>query len=355
MHADMGGAIECRTRRQRIVWHSVELAAELLLDEREHLVDAHASMTYLSRALLRSVRSPWSMKTRTMASATLVASAGLTTTPVSCAKSLWPVMPPIIRRNHTPGSTPKPSFTSTAWKPMSLVSSSTGMMPPPSKRDIELARQAVERALVEDVEMPFAGVGPSVEQLLRVDAGGRRAGDVADVVGAGAARAEPEILDRLDHGDGVLGLDLADLQIGAGGDVGVAAAVALGEVGDAGELPMREDAVRHPQPAHVGVLVRRHVEQAEEAPAEIVGRLGIFVVRGLRLQPLVAVEGVLLALEFLLLGELAAGLEDAVLRPQMLGIGPGRLRRTRPSCRSRRAAIVPRGLAICRPATNPSR
>ena len=50
---------------------------------------------------------------------------------------------------------------------------------------------------------------------------------------------EAEILDRLDHRDRVLRLDLADLQVGARGHMGVAAAVALGEVGDAGELPVR--------------------------------------------------------------------------------------------------------------------
>ena len=102
------------------------------------------------------------------------------------------------------------------------------------ERDVELARQAVERALVEDVEVPFARVGPRVDQFLRIDAGGRRAGDVADVVGAGAARAEAEILDRFEQRDRVLRLDLADLQIGAGGDMGIAAAVALGEIGEAG-------------------------------------------------------------------------------------------------------------------------
>ena len=162
---------------------------------------------------------------------------------------------------------------------MSLVSSSTGIDAGAVEGDVELARQAVERAVVEDVEVPFARVGPRVDQLLRVDAGGRRAGDVADVVGAGAARAQAEILDRLDHGDRILGLDLADLNIGARGDVRVAAAVVLGEIGDAGELRSLEDAVRDAQPAHVGVLVGRDVEQPEEPPAEIVGRLGIFVFR----------------------------------------------------------------------------
>ena len=40
--------------------------------------------------------------------------------------------------------------------------------------DIELARQAVERAVVENVEVPFARIGPGVDQFLRIDAGGRR-------------------------------------------------------------------------------------------------------------------------------------------------------------------------------------
>src|SRR6202012_1760815 len=87
------------------------------------------------------------------------------------------------------------------------------------ERDVELARQAVKGTLVENVEMPFAGIGPRVDQLARIDAGGRRAGDVADVVGAGAARAQAEILDRLDQRGGVLRRDVADLQVGAGRDV----------------------------------------------------------------------------------------------------------------------------------------
>src|SRR4029453_10253725 len=52
------------------------------------------SSTYFSRALLRLVRSPRSMKMRTMASDTLVASAGLTMMSPYFAKFLWAVMPP---------------------------------------------------------------------------------------------------------------------------------------------------------------------------------------------------------------------------------------------------------------------
>ena len=94
--------------------------------------------------------------------------------------------------------------------------------------DVELARQAVERTVVENVEVPFKCVGTRVDKLLRVDACGRRAGDVADIVGAGAARAQPQILDRLDHGDRIRRLDLADLDIGTGRHMRITAAVALG-------------------------------------------------------------------------------------------------------------------------------
>ena len=64
----------------------------------EELRDAPASSTYFSRAFLRSVRSPCSMKTRTIAAATATHSSGSSSTPVSRAKSLWPVMPPSRRR-----------------------------------------------------------------------------------------------------------------------------------------------------------------------------------------------------------------------------------------------------------------
>ena len=113
--------------------------------------------------------------------------------------------------------------------------------------DIELARQAVERAVVENMEVPFARIRPRVDQLLRIDTGGRRAGDVADIVGAGAARAQTEILHRLDHGDGILRFDFADLDIRARRDMRVAAAVSLGEVGESRKLRGLQNAVRQSQ------------------------------------------------------------------------------------------------------------
>ena len=84
------------------------------------------------------------------------------------------------------------------------------MMPAPSKATLNL-RGAVKRAIVENVEMPLARERARVDLFLWINAGGRRAGDVADIVGAGAARAQAEILNGLDHRDGVVGLYLADL------------------------------------------------------------------------------------------------------------------------------------------------
>src|SRR5262245_9336041 len=42
MHAEMGGAIERRARRERMAGNAVELTAELFLDQRQHLVETQA-------------------------------------------------------------------------------------------------------------------------------------------------------------------------------------------------------------------------------------------------------------------------------------------------------------------------
>ena len=215
---------------------------------------------------------------------------------------------------------------------MSLVSSRTGMMPAPSNADVEFARQPIERALIENVEMPLPRPRPGIDQLLRIDTRSRGAGDVADVVGAGAARAQADVLNRFHDVDRILGLDLAQLQIGARGDMGVGAAKPLRNVRHGGELPMLEDPVRNAQPAHVGTLRRRHIEQAVIAPAEIVRRLGWLVLCGLILQAWIGVEWVLVALELLLLRQLPARRQYAVLRLAMDCIRPDWL-----ACGRRRA------------------
>ena len=184
------------------------------------------SMTYFSRALSRLVRSPVSMNTRTMASATLVASAGLTMMPVSLGK--------ILVAGDAADPEAKPDAGLDAEPVLHLDRGEGDVVGVFEHRDlagavegdVELARQSRQRAVVEDVVVPLAGVFAGVEQFLRIDPGGRRARDVADVVGAGAARAQAEVLDALDQRDGVLRRNFAHLQIGAGGDVAITARTA---------------------------------------------------------------------------------------------------------------------------------
>src|SRR5262249_5748968 len=153
--------------------------------------------------------------------------------------------------------------------------------------NIEFARQTVERPIVEDVEVPFARIRPSVDKFLRIDAGGGRTGYIGNIVPTRPARAQTRGLDRFDRGDRIAGSDFANLQVGTCGDVGVAATKTLSEIGNTSELRGFEDAVRQPQPAHIGVLIGRDVKQAEKAPAEIIRRLWKLAVRGVRFQPLI--------------------------------------------------------------------
>ena len=60
----------------------------------------------------------------------------------------------------------------------------------------------------------------------------------------------PSILQAFEHLDDALRLDLAELEIGARRDVGVAAGPALGERGEADHLMRLKHAVRDAQPAH---------------------------------------------------------------------------------------------------------
>src|SRR4051812_1962963 len=59
--------------------------------------------------------------------------------------------------------------------------------PPAVERDVELPRQAIQHAGVEDVVVQPPRQRAGVDQLVGVDAGGRAGGDIADVVGACSA------------------------------------------------------------------------------------------------------------------------------------------------------------------------
>ena len=230
------------------------------------------SMTYFRRALSRLVRSPRSMKTRTMASDDLGG--------VRRLDDDAGILGEILVAGDAADPEPKPDAgldTKTVFHLDRGKGDVVGVfehrdLAGAVEGDVEFARQSRQRTVVEDVVVPFAGIFAGVEQFLRIDPGGRRARDVADVVGAGAARAQAEVLNALDQRHRILRRNFAHLQIGAGGDVGERPAQGLGEIGQPRKLPVLQDAVRNPQPAHVGILRRRDIEQAVIAPAEIVRR-----------------------------------------------------------------------------------
>ena len=129
--------------------------------------------------------------------------------------------------------------------------------------DVELARQAVHLAMIEDVMMHGAAQRPRIVELLRIYAGGRAAGDVADIVGARAARGQSEILHCQQEVDRGLRGNFTDLQVGPRRHVGIAAAERIRRIGQATHLPGVQDAIGDAQPAHEGILGRRDIELKE--------------------------------------------------------------------------------------------
>src|SRR5438477_1207103 len=120
--------------------------------------------------------------------------------------------------------------------------------------DVEFARQSVELAVVEDRVIQSEAERPRVVELERIDAGGRVPGDVSDIVRARAARSETSLGELLQHSQRVFRRDLADLQIGSRGNVRIAGAVLIGDLGVRAQFVRRYDAVRIPQPQHERVL-----------------------------------------------------------------------------------------------------
>ena len=117
------------------------------------------SSTYFSRALVRSVRSPWAMKARRMASQSCTASPGATITPVSRAKS--PMAGDAAESEAEIDARRRrrsPSMHLTAESAMSLVSSSTATRAAAVEGDVEFARQAVQFAVVQDEMVQRAGI-----------------------------------------------------------------------------------------------------------------------------------------------------------------------------------------------------
>ncbi len=110
----------------------------LLLDGGEELVEAPGVEHVFQPRLARLVRSPCSMKTRTMASATAVASSGLQDD-AGVAREILVAGDAAEREpNQMPGLDADALGHLHGLKAMSLVSSSAGTTPPPSKATLNL-------------------------------------------------------------------------------------------------------------------------------------------------------------------------------------------------------------------------
>ena len=170
---------------------------------------------------------------------------------------------------------------------------------------VELARQVVELAVIENVVVQRVREGPRVQQLLRVEAGGRRRGDVADVVHATALRGEAERLQAREDVDQVRRANLANLQVRACGDGGLAVAIIVRDVRQAAHLHRREFTRRDAAAEHEAVLRGRYVEHPEVAEAKRVFLVRQFPRLRVRENTVPAVQRMLLVLPTLLLGHVA--------------------------------------------------
>ncbi len=88
--------------------------------------------------------------------------------------------------------------------------------------DVELAGQVVELARINDDPRQLAHVGRAIDQLVRIDPGGGVRSEIANVVGARAARVQTGELDAAQHLRRIFRLDQADLQVRPRGDLDVA-------------------------------------------------------------------------------------------------------------------------------------
>ena len=130
--------------------------------------------------------------------------------------------------------------------------------------DLELARQREVERIEEEVVVDGEDVGCDVERLVWMDARIGAARDVANAVGAGAARADADGEQRLVHVDDLLERHPVDLDVLARRDVRDAAAIAVGDVGHDVELLRGEQAPGNLDALHVAGVVELVVQAVGE-------------------------------------------------------------------------------------------
>ena len=136
------------------------------------------------------------------------------------------------------------------------------------ERNVEFARQIVERAIVDDDLRELLAEGHDIDQFVRIDAGGGIGRQVADVVRARAARVQARRLDAAQNFGRVLRLDQADLEIGASGDLDVAGGEFFGDRARVRAVGKSSAPARNAKPRHERSFVRREKKKAVPFEAE---------------------------------------------------------------------------------------
>ena len=272
VHADMRRAVEGGARRERFRRHAGEGGAKFFLDQHQELVHSHA-VDDIFQPRLEAVGAVAQIDEHADNG---VGHLGRIVRPDDDAGVLGKIPVPGNAANPQAkpdaGLDPKAVFHLDRRKSDVVGVFEHRDLAGAVEGDVELARQSRQRAVVENVKMPLPGIFAGVDQFLRIDPGGRRARDIADVVGAGTARAQAEVLDALDQRHRILGRNFTNLQIGAGGNMAEWPTQPLGEIGHSRQLPVLQDAVGNPQPAHVGILRRCDIKQSVIAPAKVIRR-----------------------------------------------------------------------------------
>ena len=135
--ADMRGAVDRRARQQRIRHRAIELAAELLLDQFEEFLDADL-LQHIFQPRLGAVGAVAGIDEGAHHRVGHLGGVGGLHQHAGVAGEAAMAGQAAEAEPEPDTGASRASFVATAWKPMSLVSSSTGMMPPPSKPTLNL-------------------------------------------------------------------------------------------------------------------------------------------------------------------------------------------------------------------------
>src|SRR5437870_380862 len=125
--------------------------------------------------------------------------------------------------------------------------------------------------------MQRLGKGTRIDEFCGIEPCCGRGGNVANIVHTGAARGQPKGLQPGQHVDYIARLNLANLDIRTGRDIGVAAAKILRQISQAIKLRARQLSGWYATAQHERVLRRSYVKKSMIPKPECVGLVREFV------------------------------------------------------------------------------